>query len=203
MPPSICARTTSGFTAMPQSTAQTTRSTVNLLSLSTVTSATCATTVSNDSCTATPRPRFSPALPGASGVPQPALAAASSSAARWRGCFASSRRRNATGSLPAAAASSSMNVSVENAVCVEPTERHHSTGTPTVGECRSTCEIRESRTAASMRLRRSSRSMPSLTIIVLERVPARIDWPTMRCCQPTMLPDASSPAFSACTYSGR
>ena len=87
---------------MPQCTAQTTRSTLNLPSLSTVTSATCATTVPNDSCTATPRPRFSPALPAASGLSQPALSAARLSAARWRACLASSGRRKATGSLPAA-----------------------------------------------------------------------------------------------------
>jgi hypothetical protein len=47
-------------------------------------------------------------------------------------------RRIATGSLPRAAASSSKNVSVENAVCVEPTERHHSTGTPPSCVCSST-----------------------------------------------------------------
>ena len=118
---------------MPQCTAHTTRSTVNLLSLSTVTSATCATTVPNDSCTATPRPRFSPALPRRAACLQPALSAASSSAARWRGCLASMARRNSTGSLPAATASSSTNVSVENAVCVEPTERHQSTGHAVLG----------------------------------------------------------------------
>ena len=127
---------------MPQSTAQTTRSTLNLLSLSTVTSATCATTVPNDSCTAMPRPRFSPALPGAAACPsRPSRRRARAP----RGAADASpavARRNATGSLPAAAASSSMNVSVENAVCVEPTERHHSTGTPIVGECSSTVEVR-------------------------------------------------------------
>ncbi len=46
-------------------------------------------------------------------------------------------------------------------------------------------------------------SMPSLTIIDSNAVPARIDWPTTRCCQPTTLPDASRPAFSAWTYIGR
>src|SRR5205814_4628330 len=55
MPLCICALTTSGVTAMPQSTAHTTRSTV-ILSPLTVTSATCATTEPKDSCTATPRP---------------------------------------------------------------------------------------------------------------------------------------------------
>ena len=42
------------------------------------------------------------------------------------------------GSRPAARASSSRKVSVEYAVCVLPTERHHSTGTPTVVVCSST-----------------------------------------------------------------
>src|SRR5256885_16466194 len=57
IPLSICARITSGFTARPQSTAHMTRSTRQEPSRLTVTSATCATTVLNDSCTAIPRPR--------------------------------------------------------------------------------------------------------------------------------------------------
>ena len=104
----------------------------------TVTSAICATTVLNDSCTAMPRPRRSPERIGASGRVQSASVATSSSAALWRGCFARSVRRSWYGSLRAAAASSSRKVSVENAVCVEPTERHHCTGTPIFGEWSST-----------------------------------------------------------------
>jgi hypothetical protein len=41
------------------------------------------------------------------------------------------------------------------------------------------------------------------TIIASNGVPARIDWPTIRCCQPTMAPFASSPAFNVCRYAGR
>ncbi len=77
MLPSICARTTSGFTAMPQSTAQTTRSTLGRPSPSRDTSATWATTLLNDSCRATPRAR-----PGGSGWPHPAWRAARSSTPR-------------------------------------------------------------------------------------------------------------------------
>src|SRR5437870_5256706 len=133
MPPCICARITSGLTATPQSTAHTTRSTLNDPSRFTVTSATCATKVLNDSCTAIPRPRRSPARPFASGLLHPAFCAASSRTALCRGCLSSSERRSAYGSLPAATASSSTNTSVEYAVCVEPTDLHHCTGTGTLG----------------------------------------------------------------------
>src|SRR6184192_3641233 len=135
MPLCICAFTTSGVTAMPQSTAQTTRSTV-ILSPLTVTSATCATTEPKDSCTATPRPRpFS----FENGESHPAFSAASLSAPTWRGCSPSNASRNATGSCRAACASSSIITSLENAMCVFSTERHHSTGTPTVGGDQLTC----------------------------------------------------------------
>ena len=106
----------------------------------TVTSATCATNVLNDSCTATPRPRFRP-LAGRAAFPSRPSPRRVRARRDGADGSASKRARNATGSLPAAAASSSMKVSVENAVCVEPTERHHSTGTPTFGVCRSTCRF--------------------------------------------------------------
>src|SRR5256885_1093070 len=129
MPLCICALTTSGVTAMPQSTAHTTRSTV-ILSPFTVTSAICATTEPKDSCTATTRPRpFS----FGNGASHPAFSAASLSAPTWRGCLPSSASRKATGSCRAACASSSIITSLEYAMCVFSTERHHSTGTPTVG----------------------------------------------------------------------
>ena len=76
MPPSICALTMSGLTAMPQSTAQTTRSTLKPPSgrqrdLGHLGDVAC----SNDSWTAMPRtPGPAPAA-----VPQPAFSAASSS----------------------------------------------------------------------------------------------------------------------------
>ncbi len=91
MPPSICAAITSGLIGMPQSTAQTTRSTFSLPSLSTETSTTWATKVLNASVTAIPRPR--PAGSGLDGS-QPAFSAASSSTPRRRGCSASRSRRN-------------------------------------------------------------------------------------------------------------
>ena len=45
-------------------------------------------------------------------------------------------RRMSSGSFPAASASWSMKVSVEKAVWVWPTERHHNIGTPTSAMCR-------------------------------------------------------------------
>ena len=132
MPPSIWARTTSGFTATPQSTAHTTRSTLGRPSLRSETSATWATKLPKDSWRAMPRAR-----PAGSGVPQPAFAAASSSTARCRGWSFRSSRRSSKGSRPAAWATSSRKVSVEKAVWVFPTERHQRVGTPTSGECSS------------------------------------------------------------------
>ena len=39
--------------------------------------------------------------------------------------------------------------------------------------------------------------MPFLTIIASNGVPARIDWPTMRCCQATTLPLRVEPGLDA------
>src|SRR3984957_17337641 len=115
-----------GLIAVPQSTAQTTRSTLTLPAPSTVTSATCATKVLNASATAMPRPR-----PLGKGPEfHPAFSAASSSTAFMRGLLSSSCRRKANGSTPASCATSSMNVSTANVVCELPTTRHQSTGTP-------------------------------------------------------------------------
>ena len=66
MPPSICERMLSGLTATPQSTAHQTCSTFGSPSAPRETSAICATYVSNDLCTATPRAR-----PGCSFRPVP------------------------------------------------------------------------------------------------------------------------------------
>ena len=85
MQPSICARITSGLTGTPQSTAQTTRSTLTL-PLRIDTSATCATNESNDSCTAMPC-----ATPARRGLPQPALSAASLSTPAARGLLLEQR----------------------------------------------------------------------------------------------------------------
>ena len=54
------------------------------------------------------------------GCPQPAFSAARSSTARARGALARRARRYATGSFPAAAASSSMKPSTMKALCVDP-----------------------------------------------------------------------------------
>ncbi len=117
------------MTATPQSTAQTTRSTRTLPSLS-VTSATWATAVPKHSCTAMPW-----ADPGAIALPQPDFSATSFNTPAARGFFSSSARRNASGSWPAARASWSIIVSMTYPVCVLPTERHQSGRTGSVGEC--------------------------------------------------------------------
>ena len=96
IPDSICATMVSGFTYLPQSTAQTTRWTSTFPLGSTETSATWATKLPYDSWTAIPRP-----CPAGSGVPQPAFSAASSSTPRWRGLSARRARRNSKGSFPA------------------------------------------------------------------------------------------------------
>src|SRR5262249_27374476 len=100
-----------------------------LLSASTDTSATSAMMLPNDSCIAAPRAR-----PSGGFEPQPAFSAASCSAPRWRGDFSSSAARYSTGSFSAAQASSSIMLSIANAVCVFPTERHQSTGTWFLGQ---------------------------------------------------------------------
>ncbi len=125
----ICALMTSGLTAIPQSTAHTTRSTL-IVSPVTVTSATCATTVPNDSWTATPRPRpFS----FENGLSQPAFSAARRNAAACLGCFSRCASRKATGSLPASCANSSNMISLEIDMWEWPTERHQRTGSALFG----------------------------------------------------------------------
>ena len=195
MPPSICARMTSGLTAMPQSTAQTTRSTLTLPSCID-TSATWATNDLNDSCTAIPWAR-----PPRIGLPQPAFSAARRSTPAARGLLSSRARRKASGSLPAAAASSSIIVSMTYAVCVLPTERHQSGRTASAGECSSPCSI-GSAYALSATPSTEVGSMPSFTIISIG-VPATIDWPTMTCFQSARRPAPSTDAFTECTYIGR
>jgi hypothetical protein len=66
------------------------------------------------------------ATPARGGRPQPAFSAASFSTPAARSFFSSRARRKASGSLPAAAASSSIIVSITYAVWVLPTERHQS-----------------------------------------------------------------------------
>lgn len=70
MPPSICARITSGLMAVPQSIAHTTRSTFGIPFGCSETSAACATIERKDSCSANTRAR-----PLGSLVPQPAFSA--------------------------------------------------------------------------------------------------------------------------------
>ena len=68
------------------------------------------------------------------------------------------------------------------------------TGTPTTGLWRST----SSAGIAYGRLRAPSTEVPSTPswISPSNGVPATIDWPTIRCCQPTISPASSSPARS-------
>ena len=142
------------------------------------------------------------ATPGGSGEPQPALSAAIANTLATRGCLPRWSRRNATGSLPAALARSSIIVSITNAVWVCPTERHHNTGTPVCVVCRLACILAmsygESVTPSTL-----VASIPPLTIIGSNAVPAMIDWPTTVCSQPTILPALSTPALTRCTYIGR
>jgi len=80
--------------------------------------------LANDTCTATPRPQR-----GGSALPQPDFCAASFRAAASRGVFfASIARRNATGSLPAFFASSSMKLSMAKTLLFGPTPRQKPVG---------------------------------------------------------------------------
>ena len=184
---------------MPQSTAQLTLCTRMLLSSSTETSAACAMMLPNDSCIARPRAR-----PFGSAFPQPAFSAAVLSARKWRGLSSSSAARNSSGSRPAAQASSSTMLSMANAVCVLPTDRHHSTVTGVLGECSVTrrwgtfSRYGESDTPSTEVL-----SMPFFTSIGSNGVPARIDWPTMVCFQPAGRPFPSSEASMRWRNCGR
>src|SRR6516164_3166554 len=90
----ICARTVSGLTAVPQSTAQTTR-----------------------------RTRTAPSLPTST-------SAASARTALARGALSRRASRYATGSCFAAAASSSMKLSVTNTLWDGPTLRQNAVGMP-------------------------------------------------------------------------
>ena len=197
MPPSIWARIVSGLTARPQSIAQTTRCTVIALILDARPRATCAHKLPNEACTAMPRAR-----PAGSGVPQPAFWAASSSTPRCRGLPASSSRRYAYGSLPAACASSSMKLSTTKPVCVWPTERHQSTGTGDRGLCRSTRGV--GNLVGHVRRAFHRRLVDAvLDRIAANGVPSTTDWPTIVCFQATGLPAASSPALTEECHIGR
>ena len=132
MPPSIWARTMSGLIAVPQSTAHVTRSTLGRPSGRSETSAICATTLPKKRaarCHARgPRERLAKARLVGREVERGEMARV----------FRRSARRRSSGSRLVACATSSRNVSVENAVCELPTERHQRTGTPTSVVWRST-----------------------------------------------------------------
>ena len=103
MPPSICARMTSGLTATPQSTAHQTLCTRGPSPSPTDTSAIWATKLSKLSTTATPRARpFDRA-----GAGQRASSATARSTPAARGALPIIASRPATGSWPAACSSSS------------------------------------------------------------------------------------------------
>jgi len=82
---------------------------------------------------------------------------------------------------------------------VEPTERHHNTGTGRVVVCNSTARFG----IAYGRFDAPSTELSSMGPFGANAVPAMIDWPTMRCCHAINLPDLSRPAFNVCRYSGR
>ena len=164
----------------------------------TETSATCAHTLPNDSCTAMPRAR-----PVGEGAPQPAFSAASSSTSAARAaCPRGAPRRYSSGSLPAASASSSIIVSMTNAVCELPTERHQSTGTPRSSVCSVHLHVRESRRASRPRPRpRWSRCRPSpssaRTACRAGSTGRRSRGSTRPAC-----PGRRGPTSTRCTYSG-
>src|SRR5205823_1246945 len=113
--PCSCASTVSGLTRMPQSAAHTTRCTRTPPSDPTDTSATWARNVSPNCHSAIPRDR-----PAAGTDPQPARCAARSSTPSSRGLPATSSRRYAYGSFPAACASSSTKLSTTQPFCDGP-----------------------------------------------------------------------------------
>jgi hypothetical protein len=134
IPPSS-ARMLSGLTASAIDRAHT-ASTLNCV-LVDRTSATCATYELNDSCTRHPRPRFRRAC--RLRLAQSALAA-SSSTALWRGCLSSSATRGDR--VLARRGGKFVDERLGRVAGVrQPTERHHSTGTPTDGECTSTARF--------------------------------------------------------------
>ena len=194
MPPSIWARTMSGLTAIPQSTAQTTRSTLGRPSASQrhlrdLRDHAAERLVHGHAARAARRQRLAPA----------GLAGREVEHAQMARVLAASARRSSTGSRPVACASSSRNVSVENAVCELPTERHQSTGTPTSVVCSSTARFGNGIGQVGRALDRGR------VDAVLDRQPLerrarrrstgrRCDAPRPRC-----RPRASSPARSRCT----
>ncbi len=122
---------------MPQSSANTIRSTWTRPRSSSETSVTWALWPRK------PEQVIPRARPSGSGDPQPARSAASSSARSVRGLSASSSRRRSTGSRPAAIASSSIADSRANSVCELPTDRHTIVGTPRLEVGRLELEVRE------------------------------------------------------------
>ena len=186
MPPSICARMMSGLIATPQSTAHTTWSTRILLSLSTVTSATWATKVSNDSCDGDAAARAArPPCPARAAAPSRPSPRPASSAARWRGCLreqiAPERHRVLAGGDGELVDQRLRRIrGMRGADRAKPQHRHAGRGRMQLHR-----KVTQWRRAAWRRLPRWSRSMPSLTISDSNAVPTMIDWPTMRWCQPS------------------
>ena len=131
MPPSIWAWMTSGLTAMPQSTAHQTLCTFGAPSVADRHLDDLRDEGVEALATATPRAR-----PFGSFAPfQSAISAPRCSTPACARLVGSSSSRPSSGSMPAASSNSSRKVSIAKAVCVEPTERHHSVGTPTSTMC--------------------------------------------------------------------
>src|SRR5216683_786135 len=123
---------------------------------------------------------------------------------RWRGEFLSSARRYSTGSLSADCASSSIRVSTTKAVWLFPTERHHKTGMPVLGECSSTRWFGISlRYGESAKPSTDVESIPFLTAAFSNTVPIRIDCPTTVCCQASGWPSAPRPMRARCRKADR
>ena len=95
-------------------------------------------------------------------------------------------------------------LSMANAVCVFPTERHQSTGTGVRGECTVISRAGTSSTyGESVTPSTEVASTPFLTMNCSNGVPARIDWPTMVCFHATGAPLPSRPTSIRCRKSGR
>src|SRR6478736_9494264 len=184
----------SGLIAVPQCTAQVTLWTCTVRSGRRETSATSATTLLNDSCTATPRAR-----PAGAGVLHPDFSATSLSAAAWRESAGRLASRNSIGSFPAAVASSSITDSITKAVWVFPTERHHWIGTFWVVVW--SCTLR----SATSYLVSWTPSVEELSGFPGGTKPSwvMIDCPTTTCRHPESFPSAVTPARMVWRYIGR
>ena len=197
MQPSICARMTSGLTATPQSTAQTTRSTLTLPSLHRHLGDLCDEGVE--------RLVHRDALrePARSGLPQPALSAASLSTPAARGLLLEQREaeRERVAGRPRRRARPSSFPSRRRCACCRPSAT--TAVAPRAPASAASPSSIGRRTAVWATPSTEVGSMPSLIIIVPSACRPRSTG--RRWCAPRSRrgPCASIPAFTACTYIGR